>query len=409
MESRKQMSSSLVWVVAATVAAFAAIILLIKKATHISVSLIVGGVILTLLSYPPSLIEALFQTVTDLNTLYLMVMSFTVAMFAEGYRLSGFITSLGEGIAAYLKSPVLAIITVPAIIGLMPVAGGALMSAPLVESVGLGLGLDSSMMIYANVWFRHTIFLSYPISQVLITTSALSGFTVESIAIKQLPIIAIMVIVGYLILRRGIKSSTKTVFKGPQKPLRIAGTPLLIALGASLLLRSLMGKFGMPLGVALGIGILIYLSDLTKSNFKQMLSSWRIWGITIAGFSIIFLQKAMVSSGASEAISQIISSSGMHPFLLELSIPGVIAALTGSPLSGIVMTLPIIAGIHELQLNDVSMIYVSSFLFYIASPAHLCLAYTAEYFGKSIGSSYRYLIPAGAITLVLAAFYLILT
>lgn len=397
------------WVVVATVAAFVAIILLIKRGVHISLSLMVGGVVLTLLSYPPSIIEALLQTVTDLNTTYLMIMSFTVALFAEAYRLSGFITSLGEGIAAYLKSPVLAIIIVPAIIGLMPVAGGALMSAPLVESVGLSLGLDASMMIYANVWFRHTIFLSYPISQVLITTSALSGFTVESIAIKQLPIIGIMIVIGYLILRRGIKNSTNTVFRGSQKPLRIVGIPLLLALTASLLFRTLMGKFGMPVGVALGIVVLIYLSELGKKDFSRMISSWRIWGITLAGFSIIFLQKAMITSGASEAISKIISSSGMHPFLLEFTIPGIIAALTGSTLSGIVMTLPIIAGIHDLHLSDVSMIYVSSFLFYIASPAHLCLAYTAEYFGKSISSSYRYLIPAAAIILSLSALYLILT
>jgi len=60
----------------------------------------------------------------------------------------------------------------PAVIGLLPVAGGALMSAPMVESEAEKVQLDSSLKAYVNIWFRHTIFPVYPMAQILILASA---------------------------------------------------------------------------------------------------------------------------------------------------------------------------------------------------------------------------------------------
>jgi len=40
----------------------------------------------------------------------------------------------------------------------MPVAGGALMSAPMVEKEAKKLKLSRVKKTYVNLWFRHTIF-----------------------------------------------------------------------------------------------------------------------------------------------------------------------------------------------------------------------------------------------------------
>ncbi|MFN3268644.1 MAG: DUF401 family protein, partial [Zestosphaera sp.] len=51
------------------------------------------------------------------------------------------------------------------------------------------------------------------------------------------------------------------------------------------------------------------------------------------------------------------------------------------------------------------LIYLSAFLFYVASPVHLCLVFTAQYFRENIFKIYKYLIPAIALTFSAAISY----
>lgn len=388
------------------IAVFAAIVAMLRFKVHISVALFLGGFLLTVVVSVTLLPETLVQTLSDVRTWYLMIMSFTVASFAELYRRTGLVESLGKGLASVLKYPALSLMIIPAVIGLMPVAGGALMSAPLVGVVGEAVGMSASMMVFANVWFRHTIFMFYPLSQIIITTSAMTGYSVEELALRQAPIAAIMIAAGLLIVSKELKGKGAVSVGKYEHSLKVSMTPLVVSLAAAIGLRQVMGLFGMPLGVALGVIVLLILTRPGPNEVVEALTDTKVLGITAAGFSIIFLQKAMVLSGATESIAVSVSSSGIHPLILEVLLPAAIGVMTGSPLTGIVMSIPVLQGLTQMSLSDVSLIYISSFVSYIGSPAHLCLVYTAQYFNQPMTTSYKYLIPAIAGTIAFAIIYL---
>ncbi len=384
---------------AAVVAAFAVVVALLRLRAHISVALLTASAVLLAVSGPAAALNSLEATVTDPRTWFLVSMSYAVAVFADLYDRTGLAKELGEGLAGRLRSPLLAIALTPAVLGLIPVAGGALMSAPLVAVIGSVAGLGTAVMIYANVWFRHTIFLVYPLSNVLITTAALTGYGIGELAARQAPVATFMIAVGALILWPHLR--------GAVLPESSAGiwrslTPLAVALGAAIALRYGLTYLAMPLGVALGAAVLAALASPSLSDIASSLASRRALGLAVAGFSIMLFQKVMTVSGASEAIAAAASSSGLPVMVLEVALPAAIGILTGSPLTGIVTSIPILAPITDLGLKDVSLIYVSSIVSYIGSPAHLCLVYTAQYFGESIMPQYRYMLPSIIATMTFA-------
>ena len=387
----------------------AGIIILIRLGVYVGISLFIGGLALVLASNPYLVVRALIATALDIKAQYLMVMGLMVASFAELYRTTGFMLSMGRGLMSKLRSPLTSLVIIPAVIGLMPVTGGALMSAPVVEGIGSLVSMEPELMIFANVWFRHTIFLFYPLGTELITTSAMTGFSVAEIALIQVPVATIMILVGAGITWKALRKIPKVVEE--QRPEEVSllrvSAPLIIAIAAAVSLNQLIGVFGMPIGVFIGYITLALLSGTKKTTVLDSAINWRVAGVIFAGYSVIFLQRSMIVSGATDAITSLATSSGISPKIIEVTLPPVLSLAAGSTLTGIVLTVPVVSSMMKLTLVDASIIFVSAYMFYVGSPAHLCLVYTSQYFKRSVTSSYKYMIPAVIITATLSLIYLL--
>ncbi|MCS7364826.1 MAG: DUF401 family protein [archaeon GB-1867-035] len=370
------------------------IILLIKKGVEIGITLLIAAICLSLLLSPQYFIDILYETVISTRTWFLILMSTSIAILAELYRLTGLIEDMGIGLARALRSSKIAVMLTPAIIGLLPVAGGALMSAPIVGALSESLNFTAELSIYANVWFRHTIFMFYPLSQLLITTSTITGLPIELLALKQLPIAIFMIIIGYLIAFRNSKHKMSITLNEAETPLKISAIPLVTALILAVSFRFIIGDFGMLIGVTVGMLALIYVSKASSQIILKSVNNRRVRGIALAAFSIMYLQKSFLISGASKVITEVLTSNTIPIILLEYTLPGFLSLITGSPLTGVVLTLPIMESLTALTPTDVSAIYVSSYLYYLGSPVHLCFVYTAQYFDCSIYKSYKYMVPS---------------
>ena len=381
------------------------IIILIKKNVEIGVTLLASSLFLILTLNPWKLYPATVETLLSSKTWYLILTSTAIAIIAELYRVTTLIRDLGISLAKMLHSPKLAVVITPAVIGLLPVAGGALMSAPLVEALSPSLNFTPDQAIYANVWFRHTIFLFYPLSTLMITTSAITGIPIENLAIKQLPVSIFMIIIGYLIAFRNNKKTVKIKLDETKYTLKASITPLLTALTAAVTLRILIGNFGMPIGVLIGIISLIIITKPTKKTILETINNKRVKGIALAAFSIMYLQEIFTASGAANILTQTITQQNIPPILLEYTVPGILSLITGSNLTGVVITVPIIEAMKQLTALDVTRIYVSSYLYYIPSPVHLCYVYTAKYFNKPLTGAYRYLLPSAILSIIFAIIY----
>jgi integral membrane protein (TIGR00529 family) len=286
----------------------------------------------------------------------------------------------------------------PAAIGLLPVGGGALMSAPLVEAETEKLGLREDKKTYVNLWFRHTIFPVYPVSQVLILAATLTGVTVTTLVIRQIPVVAVMVVIGYLIgLRKTPKQAKSEVTKADRSlELRRFVTAFLPILATIVIVV----VFFVDVSIApfVGIAFLLVIAKPRLRVLAKPLRSWAIWGITLAAYGAFLLRNVADAIGISQIFGSFVSNGSVDVLLLLIVIPAFLGAITGSPSGGIAISVSILAGIVSFTGRSASLLYMSSYLGYLVAPTHLCLILTAEYFKCPLGKLYKYLIPSLLVT-----------
>ncbi|OYT43991.1 MAG: hypothetical protein B6U85_10665, partial [Desulfurococcales archaeon ex4484_42] len=120
--------------------ALLAVLLAFKK--PIWLVLLVSSIVMGLIGLgAKGVLNVLTLTITDSVTVDLLIITFLIATLIGVYRSSGFLNRLGDELVKLIKRPKLIVTLVPAVLGLLPVAGGALMSAPIVDVVGRHIGL----------------------------------------------------------------------------------------------------------------------------------------------------------------------------------------------------------------------------------------------------------------------------
>ena len=98
------------------------------------------------------------------------------------------------------------LMVIPALFGLLPVPGGALMSAPILHQIDTEE--DANKKVSINVWYRHTLILIYPLSSSVILASILTNINLYIIVIGLLPGLILMWIIGYITLVKNVAAGS---------------------------------------------------------------------------------------------------------------------------------------------------------------------------------------------------------
>ena len=379
----------------AIVVTFCFLGVMIYKRVNLGITLNAAALLLALMVLDlPEIGNVIVETTTSLPTISLVVATFGIMLLSMLYKETKVIDTLSESLSRIIQNSKLIVGLLPAVIGLLPVAGGALMSAPLVEAETEKLGLKEDKKTYVNLWFRHTIFPVYPVSQVLILTAMLTGVTLASLILRQIPVVISMVMVGYFI---GLWKTPKTAKKENVKTNRnlelkrfgITFSPILATIIAVVI-------FGVDVSIAAFIGIAVLLI-IAKPNLKvcvNPLKNWAIWGITIAAYGAFLLRNVAEAMGIGQVFGSLIANGSVDVLILLMLIPAFLGAVTGSPSGGIAISVSILTGIVGFTSKSASLLYISSYLGYVIAPTHLCLVLTAEYFKCPLGKLYKHLIPS---------------
>ena len=352
----------------------------------------------------------LIETSLNKSTIDLVVITFLIVFFVNLYKESGLLEGLGNELVKLFRKPVLVVTLTPAILGFLPIPGGALMSAPIVDVVGDSMGLRRNRKLFFNVWFRHIIFLVYPLSTTIIIASGLAGVDLWSLIVWQTPAVFIMIVVGILMgLPKGSRGGEKSLkTESLNAGLLIRGLmPIIVSIILAVILSPLIDnvfplpieRLSMIIGVLIGIIILIVLSNPSAENLLKALISGMLVEIVLAAYGAMFLKDAFNACGASDAIGGLVGD--MNPTLLLAILPFILAFITGSPLSSIVLSIPLLQPIISMDARETSITYISALLGYIPSPLHLCYIYSASYFETTLTKGYRYMLPATILTMII--------
>ena len=399
----------------ALVVSFCFLGVMLYRRVNLGITLNATALLLALLSLDWREIPTiLYGSTVDLLTISVVLATFGVMLLSQLYKETRVINDLSESLSGIIRNSKMVSSVLPAVIGFLPVAGGALMSAPLVDSEAEKLGLRPEKKAYVNLWFRHTILPIYPISQILIITAALTGIAIPSIIIRQIPVVVVMIAVGYFIGfwkasngRNKENSNLKNGLNSNLKSFLIAFSPILttivVVVGLDLAgFGSSEHAFGVLTATLTGLIVLIAIAKPNLEVLAKPLKSWGIYGITFAAYGAFLLRNVTVAAGISEIFEVLVTSGAIDVILLLTVVPAVLGFITGSPSGGIAIGVSILAGILTFSPRTVALLYMSTYLGYLIAPTHLCFIFTADYFKCTLGKVYKYLIPSFLISFTTA-------
>lgn len=390
--------------VTAVIVSFCFLGVMVYKRVNLGITLNLTALLLALLSLDWQRIPiTIYETSVDLATISVVFASFGIMVMSQLYKETRVINDLSESLSKMIKNSKLLVSILPAIIGLLPVAGGALMSAPLVEAETDKLGLKAEKKSYVNVWFRHTIFPVYPISQILILTAKLTGLTLTSIIVRQIPIVISMIVAGYFI---GLWKTTSTGRRKENSRTNLGSELKRFAITFLPILATIIAVVGLGVDVSiaafLGVAVLVVIARPSFEVFQKPFRNWATYGIPLAAFGAFFLRSVVEATELSEIFGVFVANGSVDDLLLLIAIPAVLAFFVGSPLGGVAISYSILEGIVDFTAKSAALLYISSYLGYIIAPTHLCLVLTADYFKCSLGKIYKYFIPSLAISFATA-------
>jgi integral membrane protein (TIGR00529 family) len=293
----------------------------------------------------------------------------------------------------------------PMLIGMLPMVGGAMFSAPMVEEASQGLDTSREQRTFVNYWFRHSLEPVFPLYPSLLVAAGLIGVPVQTLTVTQWPLFLTAVGGGVLFGLLGIRHTGALVKRGSgQKEtwllLLRSIWPILLVVGLSIGLQ-----VDLIVSLLVTITLLIVLHRPGLRHLAALAQKMPLGTVPIIFGAMIF-RRILETSSAVEVASGSLTTLGIPLPLIVFTIPMLAGLLTGLAVGAFAIGFPIVLPLCGLNLVSSGYAFVAfagGFAGMMLSPIHLCLALTRTYFEAHWGGIYQRLLPAVALTALAAA------
>jgi len=389
---------------------FTLIVFFLARKWDLSYALLLGSVLLGLL-FGQSIVDLTQQgvaTILDTETLRLMAAVLLIMVLGELLKAIASTERLVRSLEALIQDSRLILPIVPALIGLLPMLGGAMFSAPLVEGIGTSLKLRPEQKTYINYWFRHIWEYVLPLYSGLVLAGALLSIPLPTLVPAQVPLTLGAIIAGVLFGLRQINPEKKERKPegGPASLWRSAGV-LALSIWPIALVVLLTLVFRIELALSLVATILLagLLNRLSLRTWGGILRQGLSPRMALLVIGVMLFKRMVEATGAASTIPAAFTSLGLPPQIVIFVVPFAAGLSTGmiSAAVGISFPLlhPIIVG-NAVHLNYAVFAFAGGFAGMLLSPLHLCLALTKDYFQAQWGPLYRMLVPSVAVVTAIA-------
>jgi len=293
----------------------------------------------------------------------------------------------------------------PMLIGLLPMVGGAIFSAPMVEEAGRGLNLNRERQTFINYWFRHTLESVFPLYPSLILAAGLLNVPVRRMAATQWPLFLAALAGGILFGLAGVRPVRSP---GEGRPGR---RETLMLLFKSIWPIVLVLVLALVLGLDLILSLLITIAALVVVRRLRPRRLWELarhmpLGVAPIIVGAMIFRQVLEASGAVEVASASLGNLGIPLPLIVFLAPFLSGLLTGLLTAAFAIGFPIglpLCGPDPVGGGWGLLAYAGGLAGILLSPMHLCLVLTRVYFKAEWGGIYRRLMPAALLLAATAA------
>lgn len=316
------------------------------------------------------------------------------------------------------------LMAIPAAIGLVPMPGGALFSAPLVDQTAAGDAWSPAWKASVNYWFRHVWEYWWPLFPVVIVSLSIFTMEIWAFILMQLPLSLATLVAGYVLMIRPhlAKLAAHPGFEEIQADRGwIVAFPLLVVVAATLLLPPVLGWLIPDWGaqtrklvamlIGLVVGLVPLLRDSGEGAVRTFLHNWlqrKVWMLLTTIMGVILFKTLLDQSGLLPEAGNRLIESGIPLVLVVAFLPFVAGLVTGIAIGYAGIAFPLLAGLAASPATGLApySTLLLGFAFGYAgmmwSPVHLCFVLTRGYFGVSVPAILRYIVPASLLPLATA-------
>ncbi len=376
------------------VSSLALVIIIARR--NLPLALLCGTIVLGLFTLPViELGKTMLSPLLDLSVLILALAVGFIPMIGGVMKDSGQMDNLVNNLRIG-KRGIMAL--APALMGLLPMPGGALFSAPVLEKAGEGV--DNDLKVTINIWFRHLLILVYPLSSDLIASVKIADQNLYVAIVHFVPVFIIALILGYVFFIRKIHGSIPYTGAFSLKNLLVPLVIIMVAPVIDFVFKIVpvftIKEIATLLGVAAAF-VLSLLLNPVKLNLPKTVIRMKPWN-----FSLIMVGLFMfLSVFKASKVATLIAAIPLSPLLLCVIAGFIIGIATGRVLLPTSVIFPIYLSTRTFTPVTFAIIYISIYFGYVLSPVHPCVAMTCEYFKSPVKNMIRWMaVPAGIIMMI---------
>jgi integral membrane protein (TIGR00529 family) len=305
----------------------------------------------------------------------------------------------------------------PALLGMLPMPGGALLSAPMVEKAGKGVSKEKKCGL--NVWFRHILFLIYPLTPALIVSVKIANEELQKRGITGVPLDLYQVllylapffffstVLGYFFFLRKISGEIDYEHKPSLRKLLLPLTAILIAPILDFLIKTAftpsIPEAATLIAITSSLILAAVIGRLGAREFGKIAWESKPWDFAfiIVGMAV-FLNVFRISG-----IRELIQNLQITPVLLCVVIGFLLGFATGRIQTPALIIIPIYADSiltrgWILSAPVFAITFFSIFLGYALSPIHPCVSLSSQFFNVEIKDFFKAILPPTIIGFVVS-------
>jgi len=415
---------------------FSLVVIATVLKVHLGLAAAAGGIVLALWSglKIPAILGVVTGEIFKADTLLLLALMAGILAFASAMKKSGAMETFAKAVGEIAPSKRIAMAIAPLLIGTLPMPGGAVLSAPLVEAMDSDHEHSSGTLSAANYWFRHTLELTWPLYPAFLITASLSGVSVMRLMTLNAYVVPVLFTLGLIFILPPSRNKTGLPVK-PRKnasfPRRlgsfIAGVaPLALVIGTyvcfDLAWKTVSPATGLPdstnylieryLPIFLGLIAGSLFIGLGAGGFKSFHGSLSIATVKLIAmvlgiriFSVLIGAAGLAADAATE-----LSQAGIPPIAAVAIIPLIAGLVTGVGYGYVGLAFPIALGLVPeggAFPREAGVVLACAFGYagMMLSPFHVCMVVSAAHFKAGLPATIRRFALPLAIFMVIAVIY----
>lgn len=364
----------------------------------------------------------------DQDTVELVAILTMIMILERVLRQHGYLERMLNALTGLFRDRRTVMAIIPGFIGLMPSAGGALFSAPLVEQA-VGKAATAEQKAFINFYYRHIWDYVLPIYPGVLLASKITGIPLVTMILGLLPYGILIILMGlpylYTMKMNEVETSTandntengsdmnvvRQYSADPKVRNQLIKEVLLSTLPVVVLVGMVLASVNIILAIVIVVGVLLIKHGYTPRKFISLVREAVVVKTLVILWALMFFKEVMTATGSIDGLPLLLGKLPIPEFALAGLISFMVAYLTGQTgfYVGIAFPVIIAAAGGAVSLPLAVFVFVAGSAATMLSPMHLCLSLTIDYFKADLGKVLRKLIVFESILVVVALLmYLVL-